>query len=167
MEWETKHESDLETARAYLNPKEKKKPPCLLFTVNEKLQLLIKNIKSLKTKIVKLIKTKDYSFEVMLKQWAESGCATRHPYITRTLNLAAMIPPSTAKVKHTFSLIKLICTKLRNRLSQKHLGTCIQICKFRELTEKDFCSIMEKWLKADDTKSKKRRVLTQLDSANT
>ena len=62
---------------------------------------------------------------------------------------------------------ELICTKLRNRLSQENLGACIRICKFRELTEKDFCSIMEKWLKADDTKSKKRRVSTWLDSANT
>ena len=125
MEWETKHESDLETARAYLNPKEKKKPPCLLFTVNEKLQLLIKNIKSLKTKIVKLIKTKDYSFEVMLKQWAESGCATRHPDFTRILNLAALIPPSTAEDERMFNLMKLICTKLRNSLSQENLGACI------------------------------------------
>ena len=57
---------------------------------------------------------------------------------------------------------ELICTKLRNRLSQENLGAFIRICKFRELTEKDFCSIMEKWLKADDTKSKKRRVSTRL-----
>ena len=63
--------------------------------------------------------------------------------------------------------MKLICTKLRNRLSQENLGACIRIGKFRELTEKDSHSIMEKWLKADDTKSKKRRVSTRLDSANT
>ena len=87
----------------------------------------------------------------MLKQWAESGCANRHPDIMRILNLV---------VERTFSPMKLICTKLRNRLSQENLGACIRIGKFRELTEKDFHSIMEKWLKADDTKSKKRRVST-------
>ena len=130
------------------------------------MQRLIKT-KSLKTKIEKLTKTKDYSFEVMVKQWAESSCATRHLDITRILNLTALIPPSTAKVERTFSLMKLFCTKLRNRLSQVNLGACIQISKFRKLTEKDFHSIMEKWLKADDTKSKKRRVWTRLDSANT
>ena len=62
---------------------------------------------------------------------------------------------------------ELICTKLRNKLSQENLDVCIRISKFRELTEKDFHSILEKWLKADDTKSKKRRVSTRLDSANT
>ena len=74
---------------------------------------------------MKLIKTKDYSFEVMLKQWAESGCATRHPDLTRILNLAALIPPSTAEDERMFNLMKLICTKLRNSLSQENLGACI------------------------------------------
>ena len=32
------------------------------------------------------------------------------------------------------------------------------ICKFREMTDKDYNSILQIWLKADDTKSKKRKV---------
>ena len=32
------------------------------------------------------------------------------------------------------------------------------ICKFREMTDKDYNSILQRWLKADDTKSKKRKV---------
>ena len=116
----------------------------------QKIATLDKTIKTLKTKTEKLTKTKDYSFEVMLKLWAESGCGTHHLDITRILNLAALIPLSSLKVKRTFSLMKLICKKLRNRLSQENLGTCIRIWKFRELTEKGFHSIMEKWLKADD-----------------
>ena len=118
----------------------------------------------MKTKIAELTKTKDYSFEIMLKQWAESGCESCHPVISRILDLAALILPSTTEVEHTFSLMKLICTKLRNRPSQENLGTCIRICKFRELTENDFHSIMGKWLEADDTKSKKRRVSAHLES---
>ena len=160
LEWETKHESDLETAKACLNAKEKKKATLSSTYRKRKITTLDKNIKSLKTKIEKLTKTKYYSFEVMLKQWAESGCTNRHPDIMRILNLVALIPPSTAEVERTFRPMKLICTKLRNRLSQENLGACIRIGKFRELTEKDFHSIMEKWLKADDTKSKKRRVST-------
>ena len=139
---------------------QRKKESHLVFYIPQ--TALDKNIKSLKTKIEKLTKTKDYSFEVMLKQRAESGCENRHPDITRILNLEPLIPPSTAEVERTFSLMKLICTKLRSRLSQENLGPCIRIGKFRELSKKDFHSIIEKWLKADYTKSKKR-----LDSANT
>ena len=167
LEWETKHESDLETAEAHLNAKEKKKASLSSIYSKQKIPTLDKNIKSLKTEIEKLSKTKDYSFEVMPKEWPESGCAACHPVITGILNLAALIPPSTAEVERTFSLMKLIFTKLINMLSQENLGTCIRIYKFRELTEKYFRSIMEKWLKDDDMKLKKRRVLTRLDSANT
>ena len=135
--------------------KKKKKATLSSAHSKQKIATLDKTIKTLKTKTEELTKTKDYSFEVMLKPWAESGCATRHLDITRILNLAALIPLSTVKVKRTFSLMKLICKKLRNRLSQENLGACIRIWKFRELTEKGFHSIMEKWLKADDKKSKK------------
>ena len=167
LEQERKHEPDLETAKACSNAKEKKKATLSSIYRKRKITTLDKNIKSLKTKIEKLTKTKDYSFEVMLKQRAESGCENRHPDITRILNLEPLIPPSTAEVERTFSLMKLIHTKLISRLSQENLGACIRIGKFRELTEKDFLSIMEKWLKANDTKSKKRRVSTRLDSENT
>ena len=44
LEWETKHESDLETAKACLNGEKKRKPPCLLYRVNEKLQPFIKTL---------------------------------------------------------------------------------------------------------------------------
>ena len=125
LEWEKKHESDLETAKACLNAKEKKKATLSSIYNKRKIATLDKNIKSLKTKIEKLTKAKDYSFEVMLKQWAKLGCATRHLDITRILNLTALIPSSTAEVEQTFSLMKLICTKLQNRLSQENLCTCI------------------------------------------
>ena len=106
MEWETKHESAWETAKACLNAEEKKKATLsFIYSKGKITNLEKKKIKSLKTKIEKLTKTKDYSFKVVLKQWTESGCANRHLDITRTLNLAAVIPPSTAKVERTFSLM--------------------------------------------------------------
>ena len=61
----------------------------------------------------------------MPKELAESGCAASHPVITKILNLAALIPPSTAEVECTFSLMKLIFTKLINMLSRENLGACI------------------------------------------
>ena len=164
LEWETKHELNLETAKARLNAEEKRKSTLPSMYSKQQIATLDKSIKSLKTKIAELTKTKDYSFEITLKEWAESGCESRHPVISKILNLAALIPPSTAEVKRTFSLMKLICTKLRNRLSKENLGVCIHICIFRELTENDFHSIMGKWLEVDDTKSKKRRVSARLES---
>ena len=56
----------------------------------------------------------------MLKQWVESGFEARHPKLSRILNLAALIPPFTAEVERSFSLMKLICAKLRNELWSLH-----------------------------------------------
>ena len=78
------------------------------------------------------------------------------------LVLAALIPPSTAKVECCFSLMKLICTRLQKNISGKTLSNCLQICKFREMTGKDYKSILQRWLKADDTKSKKRKAASCL-----
>ena len=77
------------TAKVHLNAEEKKKATLSSIHSKRKIITLDKNIKSLKTKIEELTKTKDYSFEVMLRQWAESGCANRRSDITRILNLAA------------------------------------------------------------------------------
>ena len=82
LELETKYESDLETAKVCLKAEEKKKAILSSLYSKRKISTLDKNIKSSKTKIVKLTKMKDYSFEVMLNQRAESGCANRHPDIT-------------------------------------------------------------------------------------
>ena len=87
---------------------------------------------------------------------------SRYPEITKLLKLAAPIPPSTAKVERSFSLMKLICTRLRNRLLTENLGHCMQICKFRDFNNLDYDKIMEKWLTAENTKSKKREVSSHL-----
>ena len=81
LEWETKHESDLETAKSCLKAEEKKKATLSSLYSKRKIATPDKNIQCSKTKIEKLIKMKDYFFEVMLKQRAESGCANCHPDI--------------------------------------------------------------------------------------
>ena len=57
------------------------------------------------------------------------------------LTLAPLIPPSTAEVERTFSLMKLFCTGKRKRLSNEDLGACMHICKYKELSECDFQKI--------------------------
>ena len=78
------------------------------------------------------------------------------------LEYAALIPPSTAEVERIFSTMKLICTRLRKSLTPTNLGHCIRVSKFRELKDDDYRKILDKWLSADDTKSKKRKISAYL-----
>ena len=128
-----------------------------------KLIKLEKLEKSLEDKVESLKIQQKYTFDVMLKEWLESKHAAHHPDLTLALLLAALILVSTVEVERSFSLLKLICTRLRSRLAAANLSHLMMICKFhRELTEEDYRSIMKVWLKADDTKSKKRRVTSRL-----
>ena len=121
-----------------------------------------KNINKYEQKEDKLSNIQEYTFKIMLSSWIKSDLAIRHPEITKVLKLAALIPPTTAKVETSFSLMKLICTRLRNRLLTENLGHCMRICNFCDLNNLDYNKIMEKWLTAENTKSKKRKVLTRL-----
>ena len=123
----------------------------------------MKGIKRLEKKEKDLEKRSRFTFEIMHKLWHRNEeVVSKHPDITKMLYLAALIPPSTAEVERSFSLMKLICTRLRISLSQNSLKNCMRICKFRKLTKKDFRDILKDWLKADDTKSKKRKVSSRL-----
>ena len=88
-----------------------------------------------------LSRNKTYSFEIMLEQWMTSEYAIRYSNITKVLTLAALIPPTAPEVERTFSLMKLICTQTRKRLSDENLGACMHICKYKELAECDFQEI--------------------------
>ena len=66
-----------------------------------------------------------------------------HGDMTKILALAALIPPSTAEVELSFSLMKLICTRLRYSLTSEHLSACMRISKFRELMDEDFQEILK------------------------
>ena len=91
----------------------------------------------------------------MLEAWRGTEYSIRHLDITHILSLAALVPPSTAEVERSFSLMKLISTRLRNRLTSENLGHCMRICTFhRELSDEDFNSIMIRWLDVDETSLK-------------
>ena len=100
----------------------------------------------------------------MMEQWMSDNASVLHPDITKLIIIAALIPPSTAEVERSFSLMKLVCTRLRNRLSSETLSDCMRICKFRPLNSDDYQHILEKWLQADDTKGKKRKVMSRFSS---
>ena len=90
-----------------------------------------------------------------------------HGDMTNILILATLIPPSTTKVKQSFSLMKLICTRLQRLLTSEHLFTCMRISRFQELMNEDFQEILKQWLQAEDTKSKQWRVASHLPYMDT
>ena len=68
----------------------------------------------------------------------ESDYAVWHGKITKLLILAALIPPSTAEAERSFSLMKFICAKLLNRLTNENLSFIMRIRKYtREITIKE------------------------------
>ena len=99
---------------------------------------------SLEKERVNLIKKQNYNFEIMLKDWCtDNKLISMHQDITKIIEMAALISPSTAEVERSFSLMNLISTPLRQRLSAENLGHCMRICKFpRRLTENDYQQIL-------------------------
>ena len=119
-------------------------------------------VKELEAEIEELRKAQKINFNLLHTKWIESGLGSKHPNVSRMLEYAALIPPSTAEVERIFSTMKLICTRLRKSLISTNLGHCIRVSKFRELKDDDYRKILDKWLSADDTKSKKRKVSAYL-----
>ena len=117
-------------------------------------------IASLEKERDNLIKKQNYNFEIMLKNWCtDNKFISMHQDITEIIEMAALIPPSTAEMERSFSLMNLISTPARKRLSDESLGRYMRICKFpRRLTENDYQQILSRWLGGAGTKSKSRRI---------
>ena len=126
----TKQKADLSKISMHLN-REKSKLATLSNILSKRKKIKIeKSIKTLENEKESLSKKQNYSFEVMLEQWMGSDYAVRHYEITKLLILAALIPPSTAEVERSFSLMKLICTKLHKWLTKENLMALMRICKY-------------------------------------
>ena len=95
----------------------------------------------------------------MLEQWMLFKYPIRHLDITKMFTLAAVIPPPTAEVEYTLSLIKLISTRARKMLSQENLVACMYNCKYKELSECDLQEIMDLWLEAEIQLQKRDKVV--------
>ena len=90
------------------------------------------------------------------KDWC-TGNIAMHQGITKIIEMATLIPPSTAEVERSFSLINLISTPLCKRLSAENLVHCMRIFTFpRSLTENDYQQIPSRWLEDAGSKSKSR-----------
>ena len=129
------------------------------------------NIEKKKQKIRELEREADtlkhnqiYTFNLLLKDWcADPALTLAYPDVTTLLKLAALIPPYTAEVERSFSLMNLILTPLRTRLLPENLSHCMHMCKFpRALSDSDYKEILQHWLLGEGTKSSSRRVCTHL-----
>ena len=147
---------NLSLAEQTLKNKEKSKQTLASFLSKQKLIKVDKNIKTHQSDVEELKKIIKIHFWNCHKIMFCLISVSTHNDMSVILVLAALIPPSTAKVEHSFSLMKLICTRLRKSMSSKTLCNCMWICKFREMTNKDYNSILQRCLKADDNKSKKK-----------
>ena len=158
LEFENEQRTKLSKAEVKLVNNEKTKSTMSSLLSDRKLLIIEKNIKKLRKEIDDLNKNLVYTFEIASKEWFESPLSAQHKDISTVLELTGLIPPSTAEVERSFSLMKLICTKLRKSMTTDTLSSCMRICKFRKLKDADYEDILKQWLKADDTKSKKRKV---------
>ena len=101
-------------------------------------------IASLEKERGNLIQKQNYNFEIMLKDWyTDNKLVSMHQDITKIIEMAGLIPPSTAELERSFSLMNLISTPLCKGLWAENLDHCMRICKFpRSLTKNDFSPIL-------------------------
>lgn len=72
------------------------------------------------------------------------GLDQLYPNVVKLINLALIIPCSTASVERGFSLMDSLCTNLWNRLSQSSLESLMRICKGdKELSNGDLEELVE------------------------
>ena len=82
----------------------------------------------------------------MLKDWCtDNKLISMYQDITKIIEMATLIPPSTVEVERSFSLMNLISTPQRKRLSAENLGHCMRICKYprvlpRMIINKPYCN---------------------------
>ena len=109
-----------------------------------------------------LKKNQKYTFEVMLLAWMGNSAAVRHPDMTRLIEIATLIPPPTAEVERSFSLMKLVSTRLRNRMNQETACGSANFTKnWTKHTTRKYCSIGLK-LKIQKVGSEELRVVSDL-----
>ena len=72
------------------------------------------------------------------------GYADIFPEIIKLLNILLVLPVRTASVKHTFSLMKLVKTRLRSRINDRNLARLMHIAtEGPELVRVDFNEILD------------------------
>ena len=92
-----------------------------------------KDIQKLEEKVATLVNQQDYTCDILLKYWMLSPFSDHYRDMKTIILLGSLIHHLTAEVEQSFSLMKLICTRLGNRLLTKNLSNGIRISKFRDL----------------------------------
>ena len=131
------NEQQMKLSQAEVNLKNNEKTlKTIASLLSDRRRLTIKNnIKKLEKEIESLKKIFVILLRPPQKNWFEASLSVRHKDISIILELAGLIPPSTAEVECWFSLMKLICTKFRKSMTAQTLSNCMRICKFRQLTD--------------------------------
>ena len=158
LKWENQQEAALANAKQFFEQGQDSKELLKSIPSKRKLIKVEKNVQKLEEKVATLGNQQDYTFDILLKSLMLSLFSDCHKDMTTIILLGSLIPPLTAKVVQSFSLMKLIYSLLRNRLLTKNLSHCTRICKSRYLRADEQDENLRLWLKADESKNKKRKV---------
>ena len=162
LEWENTQSQLLLTAQQKLSGYKTELDTLDSLLSKRKKLVLRKKMKQLEKEVGILKKNQKYTFEVMLLAWMGNSAAVRHPDMTRLIEIAALIPPSTAEVERSFSLMKLVSTRLRNRMNQETACGSANFTKnWMKHTTRKYCSIGLK-LKIQKVGSEELRVVSDL-----
>lgn len=77
----------------------------------------------------------------------KEGGFLRYPETMHLFKIALLVPPSTANVERSFSVLKLLVSKLRTRLNDSSVDQLMRICFDgpQRLSDDDIAAICEKW----------------------
>ena len=78
---------------------------------------------------------------------------TLYPNMMILLELILIMPSSTAEVERSFSVMKLLCTRLRASIKQTTLDCLMRICLHNELEDADFEEIVNIYRDCQDVSS--------------
>ena len=142
LKWENQQEAALANAKQFSKQGQDSKELLKSIPSKRKLIKVEKNVQKLEEKVATLGNQQDYTFDILLKSWMLSPFSDRYKDMTTIILPGSLIPPLTAKVEQSFSLMKPICTRLRNRVLTKNLSHCIRSCKSWDLKADEYEQIL-------------------------
>ena len=156
MKWENQQEAASANSRQLLKQQNSKE---LLKLISSKWKLIKieKKYSEIRRKGGHSWQSEEYTFDIFLKTWMLSPFSYHYRNMATIIVLGSLIHPLTDQVERPFSLMKIICTWLRNRFLTENLSHYMRICKFRDLRADEYEQILRLWLKTDETKNRKRK----------
>ena len=106
-------------------------------------------------KFATLNNQQNYTLDILLKSWMLSPLSDSYKDMTTIILFGSLISYLIVEVELSFSLMKLVCAQLRNKLLTENFRHCMRICKFKGLRPDEY-EILRSQIEADDTKSNKK-----------